>query len=336
MIITGSLPTDPGNLSSDLFMVQDEVNHLDMFLGDATIAKLCEKLLQYPKKKLTLRGNQLGSKGAKAIAEVLMAQSQLQSVSLEWNHISSNGAGYLAEALKANHSLTYLDLRNNSINSEGAATLAEAIMQNDTLRTLDLRWNQIEDRGALAFKAPILERRPSLIILLNGNLLTEGCLSTIAAWMQKAAEAPNGDFDLPKPIDEPPKIVQLDFLQKEIIALRKQVNTLHTTVADLQRQLDTSSLRVTELEQQLAREEYRNAQATESLKQANMRNSILTDERNQLVATWEKERDSYMNEMMQVVKEKENMLKDVTVQRDNMKNLLDKTLVREKYSIYCT
>ncbi len=121
----------------------EDISYMDKFLGDENIAVLAEKLKVSTKRKLVLRGNSIGSTGAKSLADLVAAQDSLIHLSLEWNHIGSNGAEFFAEALLTNRSLSYLDLRNNSIGSEAAVSLAESLARNNTLRTLDLRWNQV-------------------------------------------------------------------------------------------------------------------------------------------------------------------------------------------------
>lgn len=121
----------------------EELSYKDKFLGDEVIGLLCQKLRTNEKKKLILRGNYLGSTGAKAIADLITTQDSLEHISLEWNQICGTGGEYFAEALKSNRSVIYLDLRNNNITSDAAIALAETMATNKTLRTLDLRWNQV-------------------------------------------------------------------------------------------------------------------------------------------------------------------------------------------------
>lgn len=119
---------------------------VDKFLGDDAIQLFCSKLksLSYGyKKRLTLRGNNIGTTGAVALSELLRDYSSLVYLSLEWNSIGSIGCKALADNLEYNNSLTLLDLRNNSIDNDGAVALANAIKKNSTLATLDLRWNKV-------------------------------------------------------------------------------------------------------------------------------------------------------------------------------------------------
>lgn len=288
----------------------------DKFIGDDKIPQLCAKLKSVQKKKLILRGNNLGPVGAQAVADFIADSDSIQQISLEWNLFGNAGAEYIAHALETNRSLVLLDLKNNSISSDGAAALADAIMRNNVLTTLDLRWNQIDDRGALAFKSVLLDRHPRLTLLLTGNLLSESTVSTINAWTSRQ------DFDvidLPKHV-EVPRPVQQELLSRDIVELRQQIAKLHETITDLQCQGDKSSMRVAELEMALAREEYRNAQLQDQVQQALLRASILTDEKAAFLAAWEKERADMVSETLVVMKEKEAAVRDALLELDALQN----------------
>lgn len=148
---------------------------------------------------------------------------------------------------------------------------------------------------------------------------------TINAWLKRAKEFGEEEIEIPKPPkDDVPKQIQNEFLQKEIYNLRHQLTACQSSNADLQRQLDASLLKITELEQQLTRSEYFTSQLTENLKQAQIRISVLTDERNSLLANWEKERNELVNEMIKAIKEKENEIRDLSIERDNLKDRINK------------
>jgi hypothetical protein len=304
---------------------QEEIFFKDKFLGDENIRLLCEKLRKDPKRKLILRGNYIGTVGAKAIADLLKEQESLLHLSLEWNQIRSTGAEYLAEALLVNRSLVYLDLRNNYINSDASVALAQAIMQNTNLKTLDLRWNQIEDHGILAFKGCILDRKPSLNLLFHGNLLSETAIVTLNEWLKKGKE--NEDkIDLPAPFPErkedlsAPKHVTIDLLNKEIAQLRQQLLLFQSNNNDLQRQLDSSLMKITELEQQLSYEKHENLTANEVIKQLTLRLSLCNDEIVNLSSSFDKERNTTVNDMLRMLREKENEVRDLTLERDSLKD----------------
>jgi hypothetical protein len=304
---------------------QEEIFFKDKFLGDENIRLLCEKLRKDPKRKLILRGNYIGTVGAKAIADLLKEQESLLHLSLEWNQIGSTGAEYLAEALLMNRSLVYLDLRNNYINSDASVALAQAIMQNTSLKTLDLRWNQIEDHGILAFKGCILDRKPSLNLLFHGNLLSETAIVTLNEWLKKGKE--NEDkIDLSPPYPErkeniaAPKHVTIELLNKEIAQLRQQLLHFQSNNNDLQRQLDTSLMKITEIEQQLSYEKHENLTANEVIKQLTLRLSLCNDEIVNLSSSFDKERNTTVNDMLRMLREKENEVRDLTLERDSLKD----------------
>jgi hypothetical protein len=301
----------------------EELTYRDKFLGDENIQHLCEKLKIDEKKKLILRGNYISTVGAKAIAELLRDQNSLVHVSLEWNQIGPSGAEYFANALLTNRSLYYLDLRNNYINSDAAIAFASAVMKNPILKTLDLRWNQIEDRGALAFKSCILDRKPSLQLLIHGNLLSEATIATINEWLKKGGDNDSlideSLFTKPKQEELPPRNVTVDLLQKEIAQLRSQINQYQANNNDLQRQLDNSLMKITELEQLLSYEKHENLTLNETLKQLTLRVSMCNDELVSMANNFDKERASIMNEMLRIIKEKENEIRDLSMERDQFK-----------------
>jgi chromosome segregation ATPase len=186
----------------------------------------------------------------------------------------------------------------------------------------------------LAFKAAILDRKPSLRLLINGNPLTENTLATINAWLKKGQENEEmvDDVDFPKP-EEEPRQVQFDFLQKELMMLRQQVATLQTMLNDKQRQLDTSAFRITELEQQLARESYRGNHLQDALSEANLRVSILNDQVAALTMNWDKERSQIITDYSAQLKMKDKLIRDLTIERDDYKTQRDLLAVRNRNQI---
>lgn len=297
-------------------MDTEELTFSDKFIGDEKISDLCEQLKSVKKKRLLLRGNNLGRSGAQTVADFLEQNSSVVFLSMEWNFIGSQGADCLARALTANRTLTHLDLKNNTIGSDGAIALAESLKVNMTITTLDLRWNKIDDQGALAFKYALLERRPRLQLLISGNLVSESVMSTLSVWMAKEEieVAP-----LPKTPEVPPE-VHRELLSKDLLELKAQISLLHGTIADLQRQLGGSLLRVTELEQALSREQYKNAQLDEQYQHTSMRLSILVDEKAAFVAAWEKERAELVAEALRMMQEKEAQAKDALLQRETLQD----------------
>ncbi|KAJ3011961.1 Leucine-rich repeat-containing protein 71 [Thoreauomyces humboldtii] len=80
-----------------------------------------------PVRHLSLRSNNLGDVGAKAIAEQLAVNKTLIGLNLWDNRIGKEGSEALAEALKVNQTLTSLSLGLNNIGDEGANAIAKAL-----------------------------------------------------------------------------------------------------------------------------------------------------------------------------------------------------------------
>ena len=76
---------------------------------------------------LDLRGNQIGDRGAKALASALEHNSLLESLMLDGNHIGDEGAMSLAMALDTNKTLCTLGLAANAIGDAGCTALFEAL-----------------------------------------------------------------------------------------------------------------------------------------------------------------------------------------------------------------
>mmetsp|Transcript_26298 Transcript_26298/g.64109 ORF Transcript_26298/g.64109 Transcript_26298/m.64109 type:complete len:306 (+) Transcript_26298:50-967(+) len=100
---------------------------------------LCRGLQENPSVQLFYaEGNQIGDKGAKAIANLLLQDdslsSSLQSLFLGANKIGSQGAKDFASTLSQNKTLTKLYLEGNNIGLEGANAFSDALeaMNNGT------------------------------------------------------------------------------------------------------------------------------------------------------------------------------------------------------------
>jgi len=67
-------------------------------------------------------------------------------LNLNENNLGTPGAKCIAEALKANTTLTVVDLSLNYIDDEGGKAIAEALDANKTLKVLNMSGNEIEDK----------------------------------------------------------------------------------------------------------------------------------------------------------------------------------------------
>lgn len=146
-----------------------------MSLGESEAPK-CANSRSRDRGFADLRGNDIRSAGAKAIADMLGSNTTIRSLSLEWNSLGlQDGIGWIADALKLNKTLAHvrasvpaavarlpcadsdvcrvsskradrvvrlhvcahqLDLRNNKIGPEGGVAIAKALLTNSTVTSL--------------------------------------------------------------------------------------------------------------------------------------------------------------------------------------------------------
>uniref|UniRef100_A0A803T7B5 NACHT domain-containing protein n=2 Tax=Anolis carolinensis TaxID=28377 RepID=A0A803T7B5_ANOCA len=158
------------NLRLDYNQFKD--NAMDL-LGSILSGKDCQI------QKISLAENQIGNKGAKALARSLMVNRSLVALDLRSNSIGPKGAKAIADALKINQSLLSLNwpmpnietdrdllvlllhaysrsplflfrLQKNSIGPQGSKKIAEALKKNWSLKELLLQENAIGDEGIVA------------------------------------------------------------------------------------------------------------------------------------------------------------------------------------------
>ena len=142
--------------------VQRKLDLIGKAIGDVEVQVLAaaltkNKVLQ----QLYLTANQIGRKGAKAIAHALeiTPQIRLQQLGFGGNAIGSEGARAIAQAIKKTSqiALQQLDLSNNAMGAEGARAIAQAIKKTPqiALQQLDLSKNAIGAEGAKAIAQAI-------------------------------------------------------------------------------------------------------------------------------------------------------------------------------------
>lgn len=309
-------------VSALLSCATDEVVCVDRFLEDDAVCALARELLTGDTRRLVLRGNCIGDRGARALTELLRASRSLRQLELNWNQISCWGAKEIAGTLKLNLTLETLDLRNNHIKDEGAMALAAVLRVNETLQELDLRWNQITDEGALAFKDTLATRKSPLVIHLSGNLLSQRVQSVVQEWARRLAgraaeedeygyEAPAISADLISELEGRNSLVERDSRQT-----REELAALQEACGAAQAQLDSSALRVAELELQAGRDKFTEAQLREGLRAAKTRVGELSEERRLLTDMWERERGETLERVREVVAEQEARILLLVSERD--------------------
>ncbi|XP_026947927.1 nucleotide-binding oligomerization domain-containing protein 2 isoform X3 [Sagmatias obliquidens] len=111
-------------------------------VGDRGAQALAEALGDHRSLRwLSLVGNDIGSVGAQALALMLEKNMALEELCLEENHVQDEGVCCLAKGLEKNSSLKVLKLSNNCITSLGAEALLQALEKNDTILEVWLRGN---------------------------------------------------------------------------------------------------------------------------------------------------------------------------------------------------
>ncbi|KAG8145508.1 hypothetical protein E2320_012031 [Naja naja] len=130
--------------------------------------------------RISLAENQIGTKGAKALAKSLMVNRSLLALDLQKNEIGPQGSKQLAEALKRNWGLKDLILSGNCVGDQGAAALAEGLSLNHTLLTLDLQSNSISDTGVTALTCALCCNQGLTSLNLRENSISQEGAQAIA------------------------------------------------------------------------------------------------------------------------------------------------------------
>lgn len=126
---------------------------------------------------LNLADNRLGAEGAKAIADALASgKAVLTSLNLAGSPLSAGigpeGSKAIAEALKVNAVLTDLNLAYSSFGAEGAKAIADALASGKAvLTTLDLHNNNLDAEAGKALAAALKENAVLTSLNLSGNNL---------------------------------------------------------------------------------------------------------------------------------------------------------------------
>jgi hypothetical protein len=118
---------------------------------------------------------QIGDIGAQALAESLSNRMNLSLKRLCLNHngITDIGAESIAKMLKTNQLLTHLWLPKNHISDRGIKSLVDALIDNKTLQEFSLEWNTFENDETVDSLVQIIEKNQTLIeIHIDGRDLS--------------------------------------------------------------------------------------------------------------------------------------------------------------------
>jgi hypothetical protein len=169
------------NCTESMIIDQDNIDHGSIFflsthLSDKGLARLTHGLedpcMQLPKcYKLHLCDNNISSRGADLLSEVVRNSHNLVELSLGNNNIGDDGAEYLSVSLRQNRSLKMLNLEKNGIGCHGVTCLAGAlsIKSVSTLRWLVLSENPVGDAGARALLNCVRNNQSLKSVLNDSN-----------------------------------------------------------------------------------------------------------------------------------------------------------------------
>uniref|UniRef100_A0ABM5EZM2 NLR family CARD domain-containing protein 3 isoform X1 n=2 Tax=Pogona vitticeps TaxID=103695 RepID=A0ABM5EZM2_9SAUR len=130
--------------------------------------------------KISLAENEIGNKGAKALARSLMVNRSLMSLDLRNNSIGPKGAKALADSMRINQYLLSLNLQNNTIKEEGTKCLGEALIHNQTLRTLQLQKNSVGPQGSKKIAEALKKNSGLRELVLSSNCVGDAGAAALA------------------------------------------------------------------------------------------------------------------------------------------------------------
>lgn len=149
-------------------------------LGDEGASAVAQAL---PKHRaltnLTLDTNTIGDDGICALANALCTKDKflgwpsLPVVAVSHNNIGDKGAKALAAAITVNPTVTFLRLNNNQIGDEGVISLCRALKTNKTVAELELKFNRIGKLGCQGL-ATVLKFNHSITALDVGHNELDG------------------------------------------------------------------------------------------------------------------------------------------------------------------
>ncbi|EGV93629.1 Protein NLRC3 [Cricetulus griseus] len=159
------------SLRLDNNQFQDPVMEL---LGSVLSGKDCRI------QNISLTENQIGNKGAKALARSLLVNRSLITLDLRSNAIGPQGAKALADALKKNRTLTSLGLQSNMIKDNGVMCMAEALVSNQTISILQLQKNLIGPTGAQRMADALKQNKSLKELMFSSNTIGDGGAMALA------------------------------------------------------------------------------------------------------------------------------------------------------------
>lgn len=137
-------------------------------------------------KVLNLNKNQLTDHGTEFFAQTILKNIDVQNVYLSYNNIGAKGAGALAEAFETYNKFTHIDLSwNNLYSPAGTFNLLSRLSENKVLQELNLSWNSLSG-ARLGTAIRNATAAPSLRHLdLSNNRLNGEAIKILIAYLHK-------------------------------------------------------------------------------------------------------------------------------------------------------
>lgn len=129
---------------------------------------------------LSLRENKITAIGCEAIAEMLKSNTTLMSLDICRNTLRDEGIKLICDALIINQTLRQLDIYQTEISVKGCAMVAHMLRINGTLTSLDIGDNNIGDDGIIAIASVLKDNNALIVLGSKWNKITEsGALALI-------------------------------------------------------------------------------------------------------------------------------------------------------------
>ena len=181
--------------------------------------------------ELNLGNNDIGTKGAQALAQALKTNKTLTTLNLGLNILNRHGALALAEVLTINVTLINLNLDQTGINDEDATRFVFALKSNTSLTFLGLAGSDLSENFLMAHIEPELQKN---------RLIFDAALGAKAAMQRiNAALGQISQPDLSRPVSgltnpevflSPPEIMDLLVDQMVRVGLKQELIDLSNDV----------------------------------------------------------------------------------------------------------
>ncbi|CAG9313733.1 unnamed protein product [Blepharisma stoltei] len=161
-------------LASRPFSKLKHINLEKTKIGDSAVIDLCKHLTENKVvTKLNLACNNITSKAATAIKEMIRYNTCIKNLDFHWNNLRGLGAIEIFDALYQNDCIRQLDLSWNAMgryeNSDVGQAISKALRINSILKHLDLSYNYFSEEECKIIGQGLSENHDLLGIHMLGN-----------------------------------------------------------------------------------------------------------------------------------------------------------------------